>query len=80
MRNDPITDDPRDPRNIVAATLRELAQWNHECLTPDELETVADVVERDDGYLSCPVCQEQPCDEGCPLEPFRTEYEVTPGS
>jgi hypothetical protein len=69
----PVTN-PRDPRAIIAATMREVAQWYPDALSPDELEEVAYAVERDDGYSQCPVCEEDPCDAGCPLEPFRPEY------
>lgn len=70
---EPVTD-PRDPRAIIAATLREVAQWYPDALSPAELEEVACEVERDEGYSWCPVCEEDPCDAGCPLEPFRSEY------
>lgn len=69
----PVTD-PRDPRTIIASTLREVAQWYPDARSSKELEAVAHAVERDDGYLTCPVCQDDPCDNDCPLELFRPEY------
>jgi len=69
----PVTD-PYDPRAIIAAAMREVAQWHADVRSPAELEKVAYAVERDDGYGECPVCEEDPCDADCPLEPFRPEY------
>lgn len=68
-----------DPRVIVAATLREVAQWTGDALLAAELEAVACQTERDDGAHSCPVCQADPCGTGCPLERHRPAYETTPG-
>lgn len=70
----PLVLDPRDPRAIIAATMREVARWYPDDRSPAELEEVAYAVERDDGYSECPVCQEDPCGAACPLEPFRPEY------
>ena len=64
-----MTEDPI--RLAVARTLREVAQgWSS--WDPEELQSVADQVERDDGeWLGCPVCEEAQCDDGCPLEACR---------
>ena len=62
------------PHQIVAATLRQLAQWSDADRTPMELFNLATTVENsppppDD--MCCPMCQETECDTGCPLESAR---------
>ena len=64
----------------VAATLRVAATW----ITGDEdratLFETAEQVERDPGpdSMSCPLCEEITCDDGCPMEPVRQRV-VEPG-
>jgi hypothetical protein len=68
----------------VAATLRIAMEW-YSGEQRDMLLEAADAVERnwDDGG-TCPLCEEETCDEGCPLEPLRkaieSEYLRTRGS
>lgn len=57
----------------VAATYRHLAIWM-DAANADEALRVAGMVERYDVTdICCPCCQEIECDDGCPLEPIRTE-------
>lgn len=62
---------------IVAKTLRQLAEWDHEDRSPRSLAELAQVVETEDwpDALCCPMCQEVECDTGCPLEDVRSRAE-----
>jgi hypothetical protein len=74
-----------DPRPIVAATLREVAEWGLHFVgddrpARDELRDIATAVERveaNDGC--CPVCEEVTCDSGLPARnvPFSGRPDVT---
>lgn len=62
----------------VAATLRQLAHWgvrwpddDHADMGP-HLLALAATVEADDFDDVCPICDEVVCDEGCPIEPLRS--------
>lgn len=70
-----MDDTPCDPRPIVAATLRTVAEWGlsfEEGLARDELRDIADQVALvEPGDMCCPVCEEVECDEGCPLAEYR---------
>lgn len=61
------------PPQIVAATLRQIAQWCIDDWTPKELQELATFVENEDyeNGMICPMCQEIECDGGCPLEHYR---------
>jgi hypothetical protein len=60
----------------VAATLRIVMEW-YSGDQRDMLREAADAVEHswDDGG-TCPLCEEESCDEGCPLEPLRKAMEA----
>lgn len=62
------------PSRIVAATLRQLAEWPDEERTPEVLRDLAIEVENHDYADSwvCPMCEEVECDDGCPLAGART--------
>lgn len=60
-------------KHAVAASYRHLAVWM-DTANADEALRVAGMVERYDVTdICCPCCQEIECDDGCPLEPIRTE-------
>lgn len=58
---------------VIARTLRQLAEWGDYDLQPAALLELATVVEVEDYEESwcCPMCQEVECDTGCPLEEVR---------
>lgn len=67
-------------RATTAATIRSVAEWgltyrdSNPDKTSDELHEIArqvDLIEADE--VTCPVCEESVCDEGCPLEPIRRQ-------
>lgn len=62
------------PAEIVARTLRQLAEWGDYDLQPAALLELATLVDLEDfvGTWCCPMCQEVECDAGCPLEGVRT--------
>jgi len=60
----------------VAATLRIVMEW-YSGEQRDMLLEAADAVERNwDSGGTCPLCEEEDCDEGCPLEPLRKAIEA----
>jgi hypothetical protein len=64
-------------RKATADTLRTIAEWGWvgaDCdIGRNELRFLAAEVENGEvsNWWVCPVCQENRCDEGCPLEPLR---------
>jgi hypothetical protein len=56
---------------VVAATLRMVAQQVRDDQDRLELVATADQVERGQDDACCPMCQEVTCDTGCPLSALR---------
>lgn len=56
---------------VVAATLRMVAEQVRDDQDRSELLATADQVEREQDYACCPLCQEVTCDTGCPLSAAR---------
>lgn len=64
-------------RTATAATLRQVAGWVSDDSLRDSIYDAAELVERSgpEDWDCCPVCEEVECDDGCPLEPIRLDYE-----
>jgi hypothetical protein len=56
----------------TGATFRYLAQWFGDEEQRAALLEMAEAAEHLDDDMTCPVCEEMTCDEGCPLEPVRS--------
>ncbi|MFB7222370.1 hypothetical protein [Streptomyces sp. NPDC056227] len=63
---------------IVAATLRVVAEQVRDQEDRADLLATADRVEASTYADCCPLCQEVTCDESCPLAPVRKQGEADP--
>jgi hypothetical protein len=59
---------------LVAATLRAVAEQVDSNEERANLLGIADEVARGQGQSCCPMCQEVTCDSGCPLSEARTSW------
>lgn len=74
-----MTDQPAEP--IVAAVAAALQTVADQCrcdADADLLREIAENVTMRRGSGTCPVCQQETCDEGCPLASIRGQGSVRP--
>lgn len=72
---------PTTDRSTIVKVLRHLASgWVESVDDQDWLAEAADEIEHRDPatMMTCPLCQEVACDEGCPMEPHRWDYYTHP--
>ena len=65
--------------NVVAATLRTIAEQVRDTRDRDDLLTTAEQVEAAWDDACCPLCQEVTCDTGCPLSEPRASQDAVSG-
>jgi hypothetical protein len=57
----------------VVRTLRITSRWCRTAADRRDLSQIADDIETDDNWLTCPLCGDEVCDPDCPMQPLRAD-------